>query len=55
MNRKENTATGSEQTIVFEEWESWVRGRIQAWVQDLLDIPTKWASQNLGSGITVAS
>jgi transposase-like protein len=37
MNQRENTRRSQEETIVFEELESWVRGRIQSWIQDLLE------------------
>jgi len=33
MTRREDTLRTKEETIVFEELESWVRGRIQNWIQ----------------------
>jgi transposase-like protein len=37
MTRREDTPQTREETIVFEELEGWVRGRIQTWIQDLLE------------------
>ena len=37
MMMKEDAQRTKEETIVFEELESWVRGRIQTWIQDLLE------------------
>jgi putative transposase len=37
MDRREDTRSTKEETILFEELEKWVRGRIQSWIQDLLE------------------
>ena len=37
MILREDTQRATGEAIVFEELESWVRGRIQSWIQDLLE------------------